>query len=276
MKKALIPALIGLCLPATSRPASATPAPPQAAAVAPPPGSETPIGDPDLTQKVDGLASDAVDKKLLPQKTRAAFQQYALPALRNGCVLIVKVSKEDIPGSEAVYDSSLDLIKARDFDASDVKAAAVILHELVHVSQDAAQLGQYRKDSELDAYTAEAEYEMRTKGILRERDDGAVEIQAGNVSTLDQLWQMIIYQYAVENVAAHRAGLNAFSDGSGTHFEGQESADVLTYFTDAAKTARVSAQGIWASSTDISAAMGGSVHDTNEFLQKDGLHRCPK
>jgi hypothetical protein len=263
---------LAVLLTALGAAASAAPPPPAAEEISRP--DAPPAADQALTEKVVALASEAIDSKRVPKWARKILTELSLPALRGGCVGVIKVRKEDIPGAAAIYDNTADVIKTPDFDPGDVKAVATILHELTHVGQDAAKLTQERKDSEFQASIVEAEYEMRSKNILRESDDGAVAIEAENITKMDPIWKDLIYGYAIQNVRDGKSELNGFADDSKVAFKGEVSSDVMEYYRQNQQTAHSDAVERWGTNTRWGAMMGGSVKDPNERLVRDGLTRC--
>jgi hypothetical protein len=236
-------------------------------------------GDPVLTQKAYALAYDAVRRRLVPKKQREVYESFVLPGLRAGCVAVVPVKDGSIAGAAATYDDVSDVIKIPDFEMSDVKQASRILHELVHVGQDAARLGQFRLAAEGEAYAAENEYVLRVKGVLQEQGDGAVAIHAGDITSMEATERLLIYIHAVENVENRRSDLNDFSDASthgpdGAPIKGSSSPDTLAYLKNQVQTTQGLSDSLWSMATQFGAIAGGAVKDTGEFLQRDGLTHC--
>lgn len=235
---------------------------------------------PSLALKAYSLAYEAVQRRLVPRAVRESYVLHVLPALRRGCVAFVVTPESGLKGAAATYDDVLDQIRVPDIDASDPRQAAVLLHELVHVGQDAARLGQYRVNSEGEAYAAEVEYRLRKRGALSEDAGGRVAIRAGDISALDASEQLVIYGHAASNIEGRAAELNDFRDSSSSQpdavpFKGNASSELLAYFRQKAESARGEHEGVWGISTMFTALKGSSVRDTGEFLQRDGLTRCP-
>lgn len=236
-------------------------------------------GDPVLTRKAYALAYDAVQRRLVPKKAREYYVNYVLPGLRAGCVAVIPVKDGSIAGAAATYDDVKDEIKIPDFEMSDAKAASRILHELVHVGQDAARLGQYRPVSEGEAYSAENEYVLRVKGALTEEGDGSVSIRAGDITSMEAGDKLLIYGHALENFRRGRSDLNDFTDAS-SHapdsipIKGSTSPDTEAYLKGMIESTQGINDSLWAVATQFGGMSGGAVKNTGEFLQRDGLTRC--
>lgn len=230
--------------------------------------------DPAEAAKAQAIAEEAVKEKGVPLWTRKLLEQQVIPALKQGCLFVIKVDEREIPGSAAVYDSDLDAIKTPAINLKDPESRAKTLHELVHAGQDGARKNQLREDSEAEAYEVQVEYLMRGRGILSEAEGGLVAIKAADVAAMGAVDRVLVYRYAAANVKAGRADLNDFSDASGMRFKGDKSADVRQYFENMAETTAGSAKNEWAMATNIGAMVGSGVRNTKEFLEKDGLTRC--
>lgn len=251
-------------------PAAPPPALPDAKDVA----TSEPASDPELAGQAVAVVKEALERRLLSASMRARFSEHVLPALESGCVLVLRVEPSQIPGSAAVYDDEQDAIKMPLVDMKDARSKGILLHELVHVGQDAAKLGQMREDAEHEAYEAEKEYELRSDGTLAEGDDGVVAIRAGDLGSVkSSMGRLLVYRYALKNIQAGKAELNGFEE-SGVDFKGDDSKDAVEYLTDNSKTAEELARGEWATATRISFLAGGGVSDTKQFLQRNGLRRC--
>ncbi|TBR23730.1 hypothetical protein EPO15_05370 [bacterium] len=237
-------------------------------------GAKAVAGDPAEAAKALAIAEEAVKEREVPAWTRKLLESQVIPALKQGCLFIVKVDEKDIPGSAAVYDSDLDAIKTPAIDLRSPDSRAKTLHELVHAGQDGARKNQMREDSEAEAYEVQVEYLMRGRGVLAEAEGGLVGIKSADVAAMGAVDRVLVYRYAAANVKAGRADLNDFSDASGMRFKGDKSSDVRQYFEDMAETTAGSAKNEWAMATNIGAMVGSGVRNTKEFLEKDGLTRC--
>lgn len=238
------------------------------------PTGKTASGDPAEAGKAYAIAEEAVRERQVPKWARELLEKHVLPALKQGCLAVIKVDEKDIPGSAAVYDSDLDAIKSPAIDLKDPASRAKTLHELVHAGQDGAKKNQMREDSEADAYAVQVEYLMRAREIFIETEAGLVAIKAADVASMGAVDRLLVYRYAAANVKAGRADLNDFSDASGMRFKGDRSPDVRQYFDNMAETTADSAKNEWAMATNIGAMVGSGVRNTKEFLEKDGLTRC--
>lgn len=232
------------------------------------------VGDPAEAEKAYAIAEEAVRERQVPAWARELLAKHVLPALKKGCLAVVKVDEKDIPGSAAVYDSALDAIKTPAIDVRDPASRAKTLHELVHAGQDGAKKGQLREDSEADAYAVQVEYLLRAREVFSEAEGGLVAIKAADASAMGAVDRLLLYRYAAANVKAGRADLNDFSDSSGMKFKGDATPDVRQYFENTAETMADSAKNEWAMATNIGAMAGSGVRNTKEFLEKDGLTRC--
>lgn len=231
-------------------------------------------GDPAEAEKAYAIAEEAVRERQVPGWARELLAKHVLPALKKGCLAVIKVDEKDIPGSAAVYDSALDAIKTPAIDVRDPASRAKTLHELVHAGQDGAKKGQLREDSEADAYAVQVEYLLRAREVFSEAEGGLVAIKAADASAMGAVDRLLLYRYAAANVKAGRADLNDFSDSSGMKFKGDATPDVRQYFENTAETMSDSAKNEWAMATNIGAMVGSGVRNTKEFLEKDGLTRC--
>lgn len=231
-------------------------------------------GDPAEAGKAYAIAEEAVREKQVPAWARELLVKHVLPALKEGCLAIIKVDEKDIPGSAAVYDSDLDAVKTPAIDVRDGASRAKTLHELVHAGQDGAKKGQMREDSEADAYAVQVEYLLRAADVMKEAEGGLVGIKAPDVSGFGAVDRLLVYRYAAANVKAGRADLNDFSDSSGMRFKGDATPDVRQYFEGMAATMEGSAKNEWAMATNLGAMAGSGIRNTKEFLEKDGLTRC--
>ena len=225
-----------------------------------------------LLLKSYAIAYDAVSHDKLSGDAKERFVEHVLPALKNGYVDVVKITAEEMEGSEALYDGKNDAYKDAGIDLKSSGDMAITIHELMHVAQDSMELTQERKDAEHEAYKAGTEYTMREEGIIQKNEKG--EMMFGKKVVMEEVRteyeKLIIFEYALRNIEAGRNNLNTIV------VEGVECAelsrsDAIVFYKEQIEVLNEITRSLWALSTNMGSMISGKTIDTSESLVKDGL-----
>lgn len=227
-----------------------------------------------LLLKSYAVAYDAVVHDKLSGDAKERFEEHVLPALKNGYVAVIKMTAEEMKGSEALYDGKNDVYKDTGIDLKSSGDMAITIHELMHVAQDAMELTQERKDAEHEAYKAGTEYTMREAQIIQKSEEG--NMMFGKKILLEEVRteyeKLIIFEYALRNAEAGRNDLNIIVV-EGVECAGLDNDEAIMFYKEQIEIVNEFVRALWASSTDMGGMISGKTIDTEESLVKDGLAR---
>lgn len=227
-----------------------------------------------LLLKSYAVAYDAVAHDKLSGEAKKRFEDHVLPALKNGHVDVVKITAEEMKGSEALYDGKNDAYKDIGINLKSSGDMAITIHELMHVAQDAMELAQERKDAEHEAYKAGTEYTMREAQIIQKNEEGNMAF--GKKILLEEVRteyeKLIIFEYALRNAEAGQNDLNSIVV-EGVECAELSKSDAVAFYKEQIEVLNEFARSLWASSTNMGSIISGKTINTGESLVKDGLAR---
>lgn len=225
-----------------------------------------------LLLKSYAIAYDAVSHDKLSGDVKERFMEHVLPALKNGYVDVIKMTAEEMKGSEAVYDGKNDAYKDTGIDLKSSGDMATTIHELMHVAQDSMELTQERKEAEHEAYKAGTEYTMRETHIIQKNEEG--EMAFGKKILMEEVRteyeKLIIFEYALRNAEAGRNNLNTIVAGE-IECSMLDNAEAVAFYKMQIEALNEFTQALWASSTDMGSMISGKMINVGESFVKDGL-----
>ena len=125
--------------------------------------------------KTYAIMYDAVknSNNLLPGTAKFFQDAKILDHLLNGKI---KIDYREVQGAYATYHYSDNTMTTKDINLSDPADRAVIVHEMVHASQDAHKMTQSLAESEYMGHGIGMEYYMFQKGVMTNGKDGEVNV----------------------------------------------------------------------------------------------------
>lgn len=222
------------------------------------------------------VAYDAVFSKAIGEKHQKHFQDFILPNLKNGAIVVEKKEQDKFIG--ASYDSLRDAYMNTSINVFDVEDRGITIHELTHAYQDGAKLTHKREDSELEAYTVQAEYVLRQRKLLVEDPNGAIALspEASQPELFEKFslpQQIVFFQMIIRNIEKGRNDLNIV-EADGVKISEIENLNDAKLFCEAQLGYIVAkAKLSWSLSTSALGFGGGKIIDIGESLQKDGFKR---
>lgn len=227
-----------------------------------------------LLLKSYAVAYDAVVHDKLSGDAKERFEEHVLPALKNGYVDVIKMTADEMKGSEALYDGKNDAYKDTGIDLKSSGDMATTIHELMHVAQDSMELTQERKEAEHEAYKAGTEYTMRETHIIQKNEEG--EMAFGKKILMEEVRteyeKLIIFEYALRNAEAGRNDLNTIVV-EGVECAALDNGEAIIFYKEQIEILNKFVRSLWASSTDMGSMISGKTIDTGGSLVKDGFAR---
>lgn len=234
----------------------------------------SPGTDERLAMRAYAVGAAALRRGWTDPATGRLIGEVALPALRAGAFRVLSVPRKRIMGAAALYDFRKDTLEIAGLDLAAPETHRMIIHELVHAAQDACRHAQIRRDSEYDAYLAEAEYELRRKGVIA-RVPGGTRVGPVDVSLLAPFQGLAALRQAWENVREGRPELNSFSGESKKRFGGTPPAEVEAGLEKSFLELREETRDGWLIDTGLAGTREGRRDDPGELLRKNGLGSPP-
>lgn len=234
--------------------------------------------DPLMLLQAYAVAFDAVSSKSIGEKHRRHFQDFILPNLRNGVLIVEKKEQDKFTG--ASYDSERDAYMDTKINVFDVEDRGITIHELVHAYQDGAKLSHKREDSELEAYVVQGEYVLQQKKLVIEQADGSMRISVdafakGIFEKFSSFQQVVLLNMVIRNIEHGRNDLNMMEIDGIMISEIEDQKDAKIFCESQRDYLVAKAKLSWSMSTAGMGMAGGKIVDITEILQKDGFKRLP-